>query len=120
MEPIPGVRLFFFLNPGIAFSVPIPAWAFYAAAIPVLVVIIWLLRSAVLQRRTTTAAGLLAILGGALSNVADRLLYGGVIDYFQIGPLPVVNLADLMIVAGVGLLVFQMREMPPPLDTSVV
>lgn len=85
-----------------------------------LVVIIWLLRSAVLQRRTTTAAGLLAILGGALSNVADRLLYGGVIDYFQIGPLPVVNLADLMIVAGVGLLVFQMREMPPPLDTSVV
>jgi lipoprotein signal peptidase len=40
------------------------------------------------------------VLGGALSNLLDRLLLGAVRDFLAIGHL-VINLADLAIVAGV-------------------
>jgi signal peptidase II len=49
------------------------------------------------------AAGLLV--GGALANLADRVREEAVIDYVDIGPWPTFNLADVAIVAGVGVLV---------------
>ena len=49
------------------------------------------------------AAGLLV--GGALSNLADRVREEAVIDYVDIGPWPTFNLADVAIVAGVTVLV---------------
>lgn len=45
--------------------------------------------------------GLLFILIGGLSNVADRLLYGSVIDYIFIIPFAPFNLADGLIVIGI-------------------
>ena len=51
-------------------------------------------------RRTAFAAALL--LGGAVGNLVDRLALGSVRDFLTIGPV-VVNLADLAIVAGLGL-----------------
>ncbi|OJI06394.1 hypothetical protein BK004_03835 [bacterium CG10_46_32] len=50
--------------------------------------------------------GLWLVLAGAISNIADRVLYGGVIDYIVIPFSGVVNVADLLIIVGVGLLVF--------------
>jgi signal peptidase II len=49
------------------------------------------------------AAALGAALGGAAGNVADRIWRGGVVDYIDLGFWPVFNLADVAIVAGVGL-----------------
>jgi lipoprotein signal peptidase len=46
-------------------------------------------------------AGLL--LGGALSNLADRALFGAVRDFLVLGPV-VANLADVAVVAGLVLL----------------
>ena len=43
-------------------------------------------------------------LGGALGNLADRLLLGYVIDFFDVGPWPVFNVADSSIVIGLVLL----------------
>lgn len=40
------------------------------------------------------------ILAGALANLSDRFIWGGVMDYIQIGELPVFNLADLIIFFG--------------------
>lgn len=42
------------------------------------------------------------ILGGALSNFVDRVLYGYVIDYIDLKVWPVFNLADTSICIGVG------------------
>lgn len=40
------------------------------------------------------------IAGGAISNILDRLIYGGSIDYIAIGNFPVFNLADIFITMG--------------------
>jgi len=50
------------------------------------------------------------VLAGAVSNILDRMLYGGVVDFiiitlFNVVPFGVFNIADVCIVAGVGLMV---------------
>jgi signal peptidase II len=43
-------------------------------------------------------------LGGAVGNLVDRLRAGEVVDFIDVGPWPVFNLADSSIVIGLGLL----------------
>jgi lipoprotein signal peptidase len=50
------------------------------------------------------AVGLGLALGGATSNLADRVLRGAVVDFIAVGPWPTFNLADAGMVAGVVLL----------------
>jgi signal peptidase II len=68
---------------------------------------LWLWRSK--SGLTSLALGLLV--GGALGNALDRALYGAVADFFlfHIGRFSwyVFNLADVAIVAGVGLLLYE-------------
>jgi len=45
------------------------------------------------------------IIGGASSNLFDRLIYGYVIDYIDIKVWPIFNLADAAITAGVVILI---------------
>lgn len=56
------------------------------------------------------ASGLALVIGGALSNALDRLVYGAVADFFHffVGSFSwyVFNLADVAIVAGVALLLY--------------
>jgi signal peptidase II len=47
--------------------------------------------------------GLGLALGGAAGNLLDRLRHGAVIDFIDIRVWPLFNLADLMIVLGLGL-----------------
>ena len=48
-------------------------------------------------------------LGGATSNLGDRLWRGGVIDFIDVGFWPVFNVADSAIVAGVVLALWFIR-----------
>jgi signal peptidase II len=68
---------------------------------------IWLARAS----RPLTAAAIGLILGGALANVFDRAIYGAVADFFSfhVGSFDwyIFNLADVAIVAGVALLVYE-------------
>lgn len=52
---------------------------------------------------TSVAAGL--VLGGAVANLVDRATDGTVVDLFDLGWWPTLNLADAFITIGVGLLV---------------
>ena len=45
------------------------------------------------------------LLGGSLGNLMDRLRMGEVVDFIDVGPWPVFNLADSSIVVGMTLLV---------------
>lgn len=70
----------------------------------VVALLIWLWRC----RRTLEAVALGGIIGGALGNIYDRLVYGAVADFFDFHLMGyhwyVFNLADAAISIGVGLL----------------
>lgn len=79
-------------------------------AVAVVALAIWMARSRAVV--ATVALGL--IIGGAIGNAIDRLVYGAVVDFalfhVQIGGNTyswyVFNLADVAIVAGVGALLY--------------
>jgi signal peptidase II len=54
------------------------------------------------RRGMWVATGLVA--GGALGNLADRIVAGEVTDYIVVGSWPAFNLADIAITCGVALL----------------
>lgn len=53
-------------------------------------------------------------LGGAMGNLADRLQYGYVVDFIDIGFWPIFNLADLSIVVGVAILAYHLWDEEHP------
>lgn len=87
-------------------------WALVAFKTGAVVLIAWWLWKAE-SRLTAIALGLIA--GGALGNGIDRILYGAVADFFAFHITTatwqfrwyVFNLADVAIVAGVGLLLYE-------------
>lgn len=64
--------------------------------------------------RGNSIIGEICIISGSLCNLIDRVIYNGVIDFIILsyGNLswPVFNVADVAIVLGVGLLVFQYEK----------
>ena len=99
-------------NSGAAFSFLAGAsgwqrWFFVALALTAVGVIVWLLKRHGNQR--LFSAALAFILGGAIGNVVDRLLYGHVVDFIQVhwraSYFPAFNLADSAITLGAGLLI---------------
>jgi signal peptidase II len=78
--------------------------SFFAAAM----IVVWMTRpTARIDRWLCMALGL--ILGGALGNFYDRIVFGGVRDflYFYKVEWPVFNVADCGLVVGVGILLLQ-------------
>jgi signal peptidase II len=53
---------------------------------------------------TEGALGLGLALGGATSNLADRVLRGSIVDFIAVGAWPTFNLADAAMVTGIALL----------------
>jgi len=110
---LPSLNLMLAYNSGAAFSFLSSAsgwqrWFFVILALAAsLALMVWLRRLNKGQR--LQACGLALILGGALGNVWDRLLYGYVIDfidvYYGAWHFPVFNIADSAITVGAVLLI---------------
>lgn len=109
---MPYFNLTYVHNTGAAFSFLSEAggwqrWFFAGLALVISIVIaIWLSR---LKRHETLLAMALAlVLGGAIGNLIDRLIYGYVIDfldvYYQDWHWPAFNIADSAITLGVILM----------------
>ncbi len=102
----PALYLEYIRNPGGAFSIfPNQRWLFILVAAIVVCAVI------VIQRRwrprTLGAIGLGLLSGGALGNMADRLVSGTVVDYVYLKSInfAIFNAADVAIDVGVGLLI---------------
>ena len=92
-------------------------WGLIAVALAISVwVWIWVRRDAP-SARTQVLAGLL--IGGALGNVVDRVLYGAVADFLNMSCCGIenpfaFNVADISIFVGaLGLVIFAGKDKPP-------
>lgn len=82
-------------------------WILVALALVIVVVLlVWLMRAGT----GIVVFALVLVVGGALSNVIDRVLYGAVIDFVDIHAFgfhwPAFNIADMSIVIGTALLLY--------------
>lgn len=93
------IKFGYYLNPALFFF---PAWSW----IPwVALVVLIVLATSYVLRSTSFQKFLFPILLGGISNVFDRFAYGGVIDYVGIFGLATINLADILIFAGLAVLI---------------
>ncbi len=93
------VDLRYFLNKGAVFSLPVPdlvLWPLAAAAAGLMMYL--LARS--WRVAPVAATGLLYVLLGGASNLIDRAILGGTIDYIIFFDRSAVNMADGMILGG--------------------
>ena len=75
---------------------------------------IWLYRSSPMPSVLMRAA-LGLQMGGAIGNLIDRLRLGYVVDFFDVGPWPVFNIADSSVVVGIVILAWYFgtgRDLP--------
>jgi signal peptidase II len=101
-------------NPGIAFSMfrDLRGGRFVLAGLAVVALVMvvrYLKGTDPTQRRLHVALGLIA--GGAVGNLIDRLIHARVVDFILVDldvwpadPWPVFNVADIVLVVGVGLI----------------
>lgn len=110
---LPVLELMRLHNDGAAFSFLSGAggwqrWMFIVIGLSVSAgITVWLIRLPA-KGHGLLAAGLALVLGGALGNVTDRILWGHVVDFirvhYQDWYFPAFNAADSAISIGVGLL----------------
>ncbi len=116
-ERFPLLPFFEFMrlhNEGAAFSFLDGAggwqrWLFIVLGVGVSIGIVFWLRQLPRRGQGLLAAALALVLGGALGNVIDRLLYGHVIDFVRVfygeWSFPAFNVADSAITVGAVLLI---------------
>jgi signal peptidase II len=120
IELLPGVHLTFTTNSGGAFSIGGGAPLLFVMATVIVSGII--VATAHRHSHPMTAVALGLVLGGALGNLTDRVLrgpafHGRVVDFVDIGPWPVFNVADSAIVVGAVLLAWSgLRSRHPSPD----
>lgn len=96
----PGVlHLTYAENTGVAFSMlQLPPWALTALSLAVLTFAIWMLRQ---WMKPSSLSGVLmgALAAGGIGNCIDRMIYGHVIDFFELRfmKFAIFNVADIAI-----------------------
>ncbi len=112
---VPGFNLTLMFNTGAAFSFLSNAggwqrWGLSLLALALSVALTFWLRR-LTRAEMLSAAGLALVIGGAIGNLWDRLVYGYVVDFIDIYVAdwhwPAFNLADSAITVGAALLVWE-------------
>lgn len=112
IDVLPFLALFRTYNIGVAFSMfeSIGDLGLIAISAAVILFVLYLaVRTA--PGQVIARTGFALIIGGALGNMIDRLLFGHVIDYVlfhtPVWSFAVFNLADALITVGAGLVIFE-------------
>ena len=112
-QVLPFMNWLLLFNPGAAFSFLAQGsgwhrWFFTAIGLEACIYIIWLIRKS--QNDKLLCIALSLILGGALGNVLDRLMYGAVVDFIDLHYAnwhwPAFNIADSAICIGAALIIW--------------
>ncbi|MCF7994062.1 MAG: signal peptidase II [Chromatiaceae bacterium] len=121
LELLPNVNLTLLFNRGAAFSFLADAggwqrWLLAGFALLITIVLVtWLVR--LQPGKWLLASGLALIIGGAIGNLIDRIVFGHVVDFIQVylplipmrlfNPWPAFNVADSAISIGVVTLLIE-------------
>ena len=98
----------YFENAGVAFGIPVPSIVSILLSVVIIVaVLFWAITRP--QKENLMILGFYLIVGGAISNLYDRIAFSFTTDYIRLGQ-SVVNIADLMIVGGFVLIWFIKRR----------
>ncbi len=89
------------INSGIAFSIKIPYFMILSTTLIIIFFLIYIAIKKIQQKEYIKSFLFSLIIIGAMSNLIDRLLYGGVIDFIKIWNFPVFNLADAYITISI-------------------
>ncbi len=104
-------RFNYVTNPGMAFGIQVGSKLYFLlfSGIATVIILIFLFR---LQDDSFwTRIALTAILGGAIGNFIDRITAGEVVDFIEIGPWPIFNIADIAVTFGmIALIIVIFRE----------
>ena len=109
-SPLPGLwrvfRVTHITNSGAAFGIFPNQGNFF-----IIIAIVVALAIVLYYRYLPTGSWLVRLslglqLGGAIGNLLDRIRYGHVVDFIDIGFWPIFNVADIAIVTGVGILAY--------------
>lgn len=105
----PGVEFGHFLNPSLFFF---PAWSWIPWLSLAVLIALAILMATHWRNQSLSPSPypLVPILLGGASNVFDRFAYGGVIDYVNILGIATINLADILILGGLIILIFNTKE----------
>lgn len=106
-NPIVGIALH--KNPGIAFDIPLPLWLILALSVVALTGVVVIMRR---DKRLGIFLSTSLVLIGALDNAIDRIVHGFTTDYIILFSHSVINLADLMILAGAAMLLWYYQGTP--------
>lgn len=116
MDVLPGVFEFRYVqNEGMAFSLlEGKTWLFIVVTILIIACLLGYLIKYRAAESIWTRIAIASIIGGAIGNLIDRLLYGYVIDF--INPtfirFAVFNIADIFVTCGAILFVFSLLILP--------
>lgn len=115
-DSIPVVREIFHItyvqNYGAAFGILKHRTGFFVIIGILIITLILLYLSRMSENRRILKAALILQVGGAIGNLIDRVRYGYVIDFLDFRIWPVFNIADMTIVVGVGLLIYEIIISP--------
>ena len=99
-----------FKNDALVFSWPAPNLVAVVLMLIAIVVVMYVTWRKWQQHVILGYLGGLLMLLGAFSNLYDRLAYGYVVDWAYVGPWwPVFNVADLMVAAGLVLILWRRK-----------
>ncbi len=107
----PGWSLTYSLNHNIAFSIP---WSGLSLLISLTIVTLLLTFIALRQikKQPTRICGWIFLLTGTYSNLYDRFIYNGVIDYLT-NWWTIFNLADVLIIIGLSAILLSSNRSQP-------
>lgn len=94
-------------NPGVAFSIPLPAPLLWSGTVVFLSIALY---GAFSHPTPSRRLAWTSVFVGGFINGLDRLLNGCVMDYIELPFFPSFNLADIMLSLGAAFLVYAIHE----------
>jgi signal peptidase II len=102
------LHLTYILNPGAAFGILENQRFFFILIAVILIFAIVYFYSKIIKLNKLFQLGIAMLFSGAIGNMIDRIFIGKVIDYIDFRIWPIFNLADIAIVCGCIIIIYEL------------